>query len=60
MLVVADSSPLVVLTMIGHVEKLPRLFGQVIIPPEVSVQVHPSNRPQAVSLTSGNPTTEPR
>jgi predicted nucleic acid-binding protein len=48
MLVVADSSPLVVLTMIGHIDKLPKLFGQVIIPPEVSAELHQSNRPQAV------------
>lgn len=40
MLVVADSSPLVVLTMIGHIDKLPKLFGQVIIPPEVSAELH--------------------
>jgi predicted nucleic acid-binding protein len=48
MLVVADSSPLIVLIDIGHIDVLPRLFGQAIIPPEVSLELHQSNRPQAV------------
>jgi hypothetical protein len=29
MLVVADISPMIVLIMIGHVDVLPKLFGQV-------------------------------
>ena len=33
MLVIADSSPLIALVNIGHVEVLPKLFGQVVIPP---------------------------
>jgi len=33
MLVIADSSPLIVLVNIGLVDLLPRLFGQVVIPP---------------------------
>lgn len=48
MLVVADSSPLVVLIQIGHIAVLPTLFGQVVIPQEVSAELHHSNRPQAV------------
>ena len=35
MLVVADSSPLIALINIGHIEILPQLFGTVIIPPTV-------------------------
>jgi predicted nucleic acid-binding protein len=35
MLVVSDSSPLIVLINIGHIEVLPQLFAQVIIPPQV-------------------------
>ncbi len=35
MIVVADSSPLVALVNIKQVEILPRLFGAVLIPPEV-------------------------
>lgn len=35
MLVVADSSPLIVLITIDHVDVLPRLFGQVLVPPAV-------------------------
>jgi len=48
MLVVADSSPLIVLVNIGHVHVLPRLFGQVVIPPQVLAELERSNRPQAV------------
>jgi len=48
MLVVADSSPLIVLIEIGHIDVLPKLFGQAIIPPEVWLELHQSNRPQAV------------
>ncbi|MCD4727662.1 MAG: hypothetical protein K8R46_08370 [Pirellulales bacterium] len=48
MIVVADSSPLIVLISIGHVDVLPKLFGQVVIPPEVSAELNQSNRPQAV------------
>jgi predicted nucleic acid-binding protein len=48
MLVVADSSPLILLINIGHIDVLPRLFGQVVIPPEVSAELHQSNRPRAV------------
>ena len=48
MLVVADSSPLIVLINIQHVDILPRLFGEVIIPPEVSAELTLSNRPEPV------------
>ncbi len=48
MLVVADSSPMIVLVLIGHIKVLPKLFGQVVIPPEVSAELLRSNRPQAV------------
>ena len=48
MLVVADSSPLIVMINIGHIDVLPTLFGQVIIPPEVSAELHQSNRPRVV------------
>jgi predicted nucleic acid-binding protein len=48
MLVVADSSPMIVLIIIGHIDVLPKLFRQVIIPPEVSAELLHSNRPQNV------------
>ena len=44
MIVVADSSPLIALINIGHVDVLPQLFGQVIIPPEISVELNAPNR----------------
>jgi len=48
MLVVADSSPLVVLVIIGHINILAGLFGQVIVPPVVWGELGQSKRPQAV------------
>ena len=48
MIVVADSSPLVALTAIGHIDVLPRLFGQVVIPPEISEELSRPQRPQVV------------
>ncbi|MBI5094525.1 MAG: DUF3368 domain-containing protein [Candidatus Hydrogenedentes bacterium] len=48
MLVVADSSPLIVLVNIEQIAVLPRLFGQVIVPPEVSCELRQMNRPEAV------------
>jgi predicted nucleic acid-binding protein len=48
MLVVADSSPLIVLVNIGHVDILPTLFREVVIPPEVSAELRQPNRPSAV------------
>ena len=48
MLVVADSSPLIALVNIGNVEVLPRLFGEIVAPPQVLAELRQSNRPQAV------------
>jgi len=45
MLVVADSSPLIVLVNIGQIDVLPKLFGQVVIPPEVLSELNQPNRP---------------
>lgn len=39
MIVVADTSPLVALINIHHVEVLPRLFGAVLIPPAVLTEL---------------------
>jgi predicted nucleic acid-binding protein len=48
MTVVADSSPLVVLVNIGHIEVLPTLFQHVVIPPEVALELASPKRPQVV------------
>ncbi len=48
MIVVADSSPLIALINIGRILVLPRLFGEVIIPPEVSVELSQPKMPEAV------------
>jgi predicted nucleic acid-binding protein len=37
MLVVADTSPFIALLKIGQVDILPKLYGSVVIPPQVAV-----------------------
>jgi predicted nucleic acid-binding protein len=59
MIFVADSSPLIVLINIDHIDVLPRLFGQVVIPPEISVELSVPTRPQAVR-DFGNYSVRPR
>ncbi|HEV8604367.1 MAG TPA: hypothetical protein VGQ99_03315 [Tepidisphaeraceae bacterium] len=48
MLVIADSSPLIVLVNIGHIQVLPKLFGEVVIPPAVASELTVPGRPQIV------------
>jgi predicted nucleic acid-binding protein len=48
MLVIADSSPLIVLVAIEHIDVLPKLFKQVIIPPAVSNELRNPRRAQSV------------
>jgi predicted nucleic acid-binding protein len=48
MVVIADSSPIVALVNIGHIDVLPKLFGHVLIPPAVSSEIAAPARPQAV------------
>lgn len=55
MIVVADSSPLVVLVTIGHVDVLPALFGKVVIPPEVATELAAPARAQAVRAFIATP-----
>jgi predicted nucleic acid-binding protein len=55
MLVVADSSPLIVLLTIGHIEVLPALFSQMAIPPEVAAELARPNRPQIVREFMASP-----
>lgn len=48
MIVVADTSPLIVLVNIGHIQILPRLFGRVIIPVTVHAELQLDRRPALV------------
>jgi len=48
MIVISDSSPLIVLINIGHSDILPKLFGKVTIPPEVLSELTQPNRPKMV------------
>lgn len=49
MIVVADTSPFVVLVAIGHVDVLPTLFKELLIPPQVALELASSRRSQEVS-----------
>jgi predicted nucleic acid-binding protein len=48
MIVVADSSPLIVLVNIGQIQILPALFATVIIPPQIAAELSDGKRPQPV------------
>jgi predicted nucleic acid-binding protein len=48
MIVVSDTSPLNYLILIGHVAVLPKLYGELIIPPAVAAELSQSNSPAAV------------
>jgi predicted nucleic acid-binding protein len=48
MIVVADSSPLVVLVNIGQIDLLRALFQQILIPPDVAAELASAKRPEAV------------
>lgn len=50
MIVVADTSPFVVLANIGHLDILPALFGKVLVPPEVVAELNSPDRPQVVRI----------
>jgi predicted nucleic acid-binding protein len=55
MLVVADTSPLIALVNIGHVDVLPQLFTEVVIPPEVAGELREEKRPSNVREFFGVP-----
>jgi predicted nucleic acid-binding protein len=46
MIVVADTFPFVVLVAIAHVDVLPALFKEVVIPPQVASELASSRRHQ--------------
>lgn len=48
MIVVADASPFIGLIKIGHIDVLPRLFGNIYIPLEVAAELRAPARPPAV------------
>jgi predicted nucleic acid-binding protein len=55
MIVVADSTPLIALVNIGHIELLQRMFGAVIIPATVAKELTQPRRPKAVQEFVGSP-----
>ena len=55
MIVIADTSPINYLILIGEIEILNHLFSRVIIPEAVSVELQHSKAPQAVKDWIDNP-----
>ena len=54
-LVIADTSPINYLILIGNIELLPALFGKVILPAAVESELASHNAPQAVRNWTANP-----
>lgn len=48
MLVISDTTPLNILVRIGQVEIMPRLFGEVWVPPVVLEEMSHSNTPETI------------
>jgi len=55
MIIVADSSPLIVLVKIEQIGILPALFGKIIIPPAVARELSSARRPKAVNSLVATP-----
>ena len=55
MIVVSDTSPLNYLVLIGADQVLPSLFGRVLTPPEVLVEMQHAKAPPQVSAWAQNP-----
>jgi predicted nucleic acid-binding protein len=54
-IIISDSSPLIVLVKIGRVELLHALFGRVLVPPEVRDELGYPKRPDAVRAFVASP-----
>jgi predicted nucleic acid-binding protein len=55
MIVVADTSPLNYLVLIGHVAILPHFYQQVLVPSSVWRELQDVNTPEPVRAWSANP-----
>ena len=55
MIVLSDTSPLNYLVLIGHVDVLPALFGEVIVPEAVRDELQSSGAPAVVKQWMSNP-----
>lgn len=55
MIVIADTSPINYLILIGEIEVLPALYGRVLIPPSVHEKLDRPRTPQAVRMWIAHP-----
>ncbi len=54
-LVVSDTTPLNYLILIGHVDVLPQLFGRLLVPPAVIMEMRHPKAPASVSKWANDP-----
>ncbi len=55
MIIVSDTSPLNYLSLIGHLDVLPAIYGEVLIPPAVASELTHSTAPESVRLLINHP-----
>ena len=55
MIVIADTTPLNYLILIGHADVLPALYGRVLIPEAVAQELHGSGTPDVVKAQISSP-----
>ena len=55
MIIVSDASPLHYLVLIGHIEVLPSLFREVVIPPSVLAELRHLRVPEKVRQWAESP-----
>lgn len=55
MIVVADTSPLIVLIKLAYTEVLPQLFGSIVLPPAVVTELADVRRPHNVRSFIASP-----
>ena len=48
MIVVADSSPIIVLVAVGRIDILPAQFDRIVVPPDVAAELSSPKRPESV------------
>lgn len=55
MIVVSDTSPINYLILVGHVDVLPALFDEIVVPPAVFADLQDSGAPAAIQIFIRNP-----
>ena len=59
MIVIADTSPINYLILIGEIEILPKLYGRILVPPSVCGELKSLDAPKLVRLWIAQPPYSP-